>query len=261
MLISSFKNQFPFILLSEWGVKDSFDLTIVMMINDSVFIFTLQLTKMAQGTESDGDIGCRLNHTVTNTSTFLTATGNTITTPSVARNTAVTTHTATRNTVTTHTATSSTFITQTAASNISTAQTAANSDTLTQGVHSAVTGQWKSAFVSFLWIVYPCDILINLKSHIKCNKSWYMFSQEIQRHLYRMVDNMIQEEHSVKSVFKCALCSSYLFINWLIFIGTDAVDVEALLTEGLFKRLFCIGLYWRIMWSKPSRILWYFMLI
>ena len=37
--------------------------------------------KMAQGTESEGDIGCRLNHTVTNTSTFLTATGNTITTP------------------------------------------------------------------------------------------------------------------------------------------------------------------------------------
>nr|XP_058963687.1 uncharacterized protein LOC131790493 [Pocillopora verrucosa] len=119
-----------------------------------------ELTKMAQGTESEGDIGRRLNHTVTNTSTFLTAvkfphspnsmglcgnftltaTGNTITTPSVARNTAVTTHTATRNTVTTHTATSSTFITQTAASNISTAQTAANSDTLTQGVHSAVTG-------------------------------------------------------------------------------------------------------------------------
>ena len=30
---------------------------------------------MAQGTESEGDIGCRLNHTVTNTSTFLTATG------------------------------------------------------------------------------------------------------------------------------------------------------------------------------------------
>ena len=50
MLISSFKNQFPLILFSELRVKDSFDLTEVTMINDSVFIFTLQLTKMAQET-------------------------------------------------------------------------------------------------------------------------------------------------------------------------------------------------------------------
>ena len=40
------------------------------MINDSVFIFTLQLTEMAQGTESEGDIGCRLNHTV-HSSTYI----------------------------------------------------------------------------------------------------------------------------------------------------------------------------------------------
>ena len=56
-------------------------------------------------------------------------------------------YTASSNISTVQTATGNISTVQTSTSNISTAETAANSDTLTQGIQSAVTGQSKSAFV------------------------------------------------------------------------------------------------------------------
>lgn len=80
------------------------------------FSYLLQLMKMTQETESEGDTGRpRVNHAVTDNLTTNTSTDCTV---------------------------------QTATSNIATAETEANSDTLTQGVQSAVTGQSKPAFAS-----------------------------------------------------------------------------------------------------------------
>ena len=125
-----------------------------IIIHVIVFIHWLQLMKMTEENENEGDT-LRVNHTgenniTTNTVTFL---------PSV-------THTSTRNTVTTqtvttHTATRNTCPVQTAISNISTAEIAADADTLTQGAHSVVTGLLKSAFASIL--VRPCKIYVSLK--------------------------------------------------------------------------------------------------
>ena len=144
--------------------------------------YLLQLMKMTQETESEGDTGRSwVNHVVTgnlttNTSTFrpavtYTATRNTFTDCTVetaasnismvqtATSNIPTVQTATSNTSTVQTATSNMSTVQTATSNISTvqvatsdistAETAANSDTLTQGVQSVVTGQSKSAFAFF----------------------------------------------------------------------------------------------------------------
>ena len=122
----------------------------------------LQLMKMTQETESEGDTGRPwVNHVVTgnltnNTSTFhpavtYTATRNTFTdcTVKTATSNISMVQTATSNTSTAQTATSNICTVQTATSNISTAETAANSDTLTQGIQSIVTGQSKSAFAFF----------------------------------------------------------------------------------------------------------------
>ena len=127
--------------------------------------YLLQLIKMTQETESEGDTGRPwLNHVVTgtdlttNTSMFCpavtcTATRNTFTDCTVetatsnismvqtATSNISTAQTATSNISTVQTATSNTSTVQTATSNISTAEMAANSDTLTQRIQSVVTGQ------------------------------------------------------------------------------------------------------------------------
>ena len=134
------------------------------------FSYLLQLMKMTQETESEGDTWRpTINHVVTgnlttNTSTFhpavtYTTTRNTFTDCTVqtaASNISMmqttasnisTVQTATSNIPTVQTATRNISTVQAATSNISTAETVANSDTLTQGIQSAVTGQSKSAFL------------------------------------------------------------------------------------------------------------------
>jgi len=94
--------------------------------------------KMIQETESEGDTGRpRVNHAVTDNLTTNTSTDCTV---------------------------------QTATSNIATAETEANSDTLTQGVQSAVTDQSKSAFASFFSLK---GIFLSSKK----NKIWLRLSQ------------------------------------------------------------------------------------
>lgn len=103
-----------------------FDMAI--MIHVIIFMHCLQLMKMTEENEREGDTS-RVNHTgtnniTTNKVTFL---------PSI-------THTSTRNTVRTQTTV--------------TAETEADADTLTHGAHSVVTGLFKSAFASILVMIH-----------------------------------------------------------------------------------------------------------
>ena len=94
-----------------------------IMIHVIIFMHCLQLMKMTEENESEGDTSS-VNHTGTNNIT-------TNKVPSI-------THTSTRNTLTTQTTV--------------TAETEADSYTSTQGAHSVVTGLLKSAFASIVMI-------------------------------------------------------------------------------------------------------------
>ncbi|PFX13154.1 hypothetical protein AWC38_SpisGene22790 [Stylophora pistillata] len=110
----------------------------------------------------------RVNHAVTdklttNSTTFHPAVTSTVTrntftdcTVQTASSNVCTVQTATNNISTVQTATSNVATVQTATSNIAPAETAANSDTLTQGVQSAITGKTQKTgqgrFLSDYWM-------------------------------------------------------------------------------------------------------------
>ena len=125
---------------------------VAIMIHVIVFIHCLQLMKMTEENESEGDT-LRANHAgtnniTTNKVTFL---------PSVTHmytHTHLQGSTVTTQTVTIHTTTRNTCPVQTAKSNISATETAADADALTQGYH-------RSLEVCFC--EYSCKIDVSLK--------------------------------------------------------------------------------------------------